>query len=150
MVVIKHLSVSVNNPENVAKALAEMTGGHAEEFTSKNMSGAWVCMWDEKTNHLIEFLPNDYLMHATEYGADFQKLNSKQNFNSTHFQLEVTTPVEEIKIIANKYGLSHKFRPHRGGPLYDVWFEDQLLVEFVSDEIRNLLKHPRQELTSPQ
>lgn len=142
MVEIKHLSVSVNSPEKVAKALAEMTSGKAESFISKNMSGAWVCLWDEKTNHLIEFLPNDYLMHPTEYGADFKKLESKQNFNSTHFQLEVKTPLSDIKAIADKYGLSHKFRPYRGGPLYDVWFEDQLLVEFVSDEIRNLLKQP--------
>ena len=42
MVEIKHLSVSVNSPEKVAKALAEMTSGKAESFISKNMSGAWV------------------------------------------------------------------------------------------------------------
>ena len=30
------------------------------------------------------------------------------------------------------------FRPRLGGPLYEVWLESQILVEFVSDEIRNL------------
>lgn len=140
MIEIKHLSVSVENPEQAAKALAEMTDGNAQPFSSRNMSGAWVCMWDEKTNHLIEFLPNDYLMHSTGYGADFKKLEFRQNFNSTHFQLEVLTPLEDLQRIADRFGLKHKFRPNRGGPLYDIWFEDQLLVEFVSDEIRNLLK----------
>ncbi len=140
MVTIKHLSVSVSKPEVAAKALAEMTSGKAEPFISRNMPGAWLCVWDEKTNHLVEFLPNDYVMHATEYGADFKKNESKQNFNSTHFQLEVQVPVSKIKVIADKYGFSHKFRPSRGGPLYDVWFEDQFLVEFVSDEIRNFVK----------
>lgn len=138
MVEIKHLSVSVHDPENAAKALAEMTSGNAKPFLSRNMSGAWVCIWDESTNHLIEFLPNEYLMHPTEYGADFKKLDLKQNFNSTHFQIEVKTPLMEIKAVAEKFNLTHKFRPSRGGPLYDVWFEDQFLVEFVSDEIRNL------------
>lgn len=139
MVEIKHLSVSVQNPEHAAKALAEMTSATAKPFISRNMPGAWVCIWDERTNHLVEFLPNEYLIYPTEYGADFKKLESKQNFNSTHFQLEIKTPLVEIKAIADRYNLSHKFRPSRGGPLYDIWFEDQFLVEFVSDEIRDLM-----------
>ena len=134
MVQIKHLSVSVNDPEKAAKSLAEMTSGKAQPFISKNMPGAWVCIWDEKTNHLVEFLPNEYLMYATDYGADFRKFEFKQNFNSTHFQIEVDTPLKD------KFNLHHKFRPSRGGPLYDVWIEEQLLVEFVSDEIRSLIK----------
>ncbi|WP_413291350.1 hypothetical protein [Bdellovibrio sp. HCB337] len=146
MVEIKHLSVSVKQPEQAAKALAEMTGGKAERFISRNMPGAWVCIWDEKTNHLIEFLPDGYLMHPTEYGADFKKLDFDMNYNSTHFQLEVKTPLSDIQEVADNYGLAHKFRPTRGGPLYDVWFEKMLLVEFVSDEIRALAKQPAAEL----
>ena len=138
MVQIKHLSVSVEDPESAAKTIAEMTGGVAKTFSSTHMTGAWVCMWDEKTNHLIEFLPNDYLMYPTEYGADFKKLPMKQNFNSTHIQLETDMPLSHIKKISDDRGFEHKFRPYRGGPLYDVWIEDQLLVEFVSEEIRSL------------
>ena len=140
MVEIKHLSVSVKDPAKAAKALAEMTQGKAEEFISGNMPGARVCIWDEKTNHLIEFLPDGYLMYSTDYGADFKKLDFDMNYNSTHFQLEVNVPLKDIKTIADKHGLAHKFRPTRGGPLYDVWFEKELLVEFVSDEIRDLVK----------
>jgi hypothetical protein len=139
MVEIKHLSISVKEPEKAAKALADMTGGKAEAFISRNMPGAWVCIWDEKTNHLIEFLPDGYLMYSTEYGADFKKLDFNMSYNSTHFQLEVKTPLKDIKAMADKYNLQHKFRPNRGGPLYDVWFEKEFLVEFVSDEIRALV-----------
>lgn len=138
MLEIKHLSVSVQKPERAAKALAEMTNGRAQTFTSGSMQGAWVCIWDEKMNQLIEFLPNHYLMHPTDYGADFKKMDVVQNFNSTHFQLEIDLPVNAIKAVADKYNFRHSFRPRRGGPLYDVWFEEQLLVEFVSDEIRQL------------
>ncbi len=67
-------------------------------------------------------------------------MDVKQNFNSTHFQIEVKTSLQDIKAVADRFGLTHKFRPSRGGPLYDVWFEEQLLIEFVSDEIRNLVK----------
>ena len=60
------------------------------------------------------------------------------NYKSTHFQLEVDATVNEIKLVADKNSFRHVFRANRGGPLYDVWFEDQLLVEFTSDEIRKL------------
>ena len=140
MVQIRHLSVTTQNPEKAAKALAEMTGGKAQPFSTRTMIGAWVCIWSEQENHLIEFLPDGYLMRPADYGADFHNLEMNQNYNSTHFQLEVTAPLENIKRIADQYGFKHKFRPYRGGPLYDVWFEDQLLIEFTSDEIRELLK----------
>jgi hypothetical protein len=99
MVEIKHLSVSVREPERAARALAEMTSAKALPFPSKNMPGAWFCVWDEGANHLVEFLPNHYLMHRTNYGADFKKQDTVQNFNSTHFQLEVTTPLSENKSV---------------------------------------------------
>ena len=75
-------------------------------------------------------------MHATDYGADFKKMDFKNSFNSTHFQLEIQSPLSDIKFIADRYGFQHKFRPNQGGPLYDVWFEKELLIEFTSDEIR--------------
>lgn len=138
MVEIKHLSVSVQDPEKVATALAAMTGGRAQPFLSRNMPGAWVCLWDAATNHLIEFLPKGYLMHATDYGADFKAVGSAQAYNSTHVQLAVKTPLRDLQAVADQFGFVHKFRPNRGGPLYDIWFEEQFLVEFVSDEIKTL------------
>ncbi len=138
MVRINHLSVSVKDPERAAKALAEMTSGLAKTFSSPHMQGAWVCIWDLKTNHLVEFLPNDYLMYPTDYGADFRKLEQRQNFNSTHVQLEIDVPLSVIQEIADRFEMSHKFRPNRGGPLYDVWLEEEFLIEFVSDEIKGL------------
>ena len=77
-------------------------------------------------------------MHATDYGADFRKMDANVNYKSTHFQLEVSTSLSEIKLIADQCGFKHSFRSNRGGPLYDVWLEDQLLVEFTSDEIRQM------------
>ncbi len=138
MVEIRHLSVTVKDPERAAKALAEMSGGNAEPFISKNMPGAWVCIWERSTNHLVEFLPDGYLMHATDFGADFKKMDFNMNYKSTHFQLEVSNALDAIKLVAEKYKFRHAFRPSRGGPLYDVWFEDQFLIEFTSDEIRKL------------
>lgn len=135
---ITHLSVVVKNPKLSCQILAEMTQGRAEEFKSKNMSGDWVCMWGNDTDELVEFLPHGYLMHPTALGANFKKIETPLGYNSTHFQLEISIALEEIKTVADKYQLHHYFRPRFGGPLYEVWIEDQFLVEFVSDEIRAL------------
>ena len=46
--------------------------------------------------------------------------------------------LDHLKVVAEKHELHHRFRPRLGGPLYEIWLESQILVEFVSDEIRNL------------
>ena len=52
--------------------------------------------------------------------------------------LETAQSLDHLKAVAESHGLHHRFRPRLGGPLYEVWLENQILVEFVSDEIRNL------------
>lgn len=137
---IKHLSIVVQNPKRAAHVLAELSGGRPESFGSTNMQGAWVCLWGGDTDELIEFLPEGYLLHSTELGANFKKSDAKLGYNSTHFQIEVDIPLAKIKEIASKHNCHHYFRPRFGGPLYEVWIEDQCLVEFVSAEITNLAK----------
>lgn len=137
---IKHLSVVVKNPELSAKIVAEISDGRAVQFGSKNMQGAWVCMWGGDTDELIEFLPEGYLMYATDLGANFKPVVEKHGYNSTHFQLEVSISLAKIKSVADKYNCRNYLRPRFGGPLYEVWVEEQFLVEFVSDEIRALSK----------
>jgi hypothetical protein len=134
---ILHLSVTSKNPQKSSEILAELTNGKAMAFRSKSMEGAWVCMWNEATNELIEFLPEGYLMQPTELGANFKKVETPHGYNSTHFQIETDIPVSTIKAVADKHKCHNYFRPRFGGPLYEVWIEDQILVEFVSDEIRN-------------
>lgn len=136
MIKIKHLSVVAKNPERCSVILAELSNGKSVPFRSKNMLGGYICMYGSETDELIEFLPEGYLLYPTELGANFKPANAPHGYNSTHFQMEVDVSMEHIKSVADKYKLHHCFRPRFGGPLYEVWIEDQLLVEFVSDEIR--------------
>ena len=135
---IKHLSITVRNPERVAKILAELTAGKAERFLSKTMTEAWICIWNREEKELIEFLPDKYLLQPSETGAVYQPVETSQGYNSTHVLLEIERPLREIIAIADRYNCHHYFRPKFGGPLYEVWIEDRFLVEFVSDEINRL------------
>lgn len=138
MVEIKHLSLAVKNPKRVARLLAEMTAGKAQPFSSGTAMKAWICLWNAEKNELIEFLPLGWTMAPTDRGATFKKTEFNQVYNPTHVQLEVKAALDHLQSIANKYGCKHNPRPDpkRGGPLYEVWLEDDFLVEFTSDEIR--------------
>ena len=135
---INHLSITAKNPKQVAMILAELTDGTASPFPSKTMEGAWLCVWDKQAGELIEVIPDRYLLQPGKYAAEYRLLEVGQNFNSTHFMLETEQSLDHLKAVADKHELYHRFRPRLGGPLYEIWIESQILVEFVSDEIRNL------------
>jgi hypothetical protein len=120
------------------KILAELTDGLVYPFPSKTMEGAWVCAWNKQAGELIEFIPNNYLLCPGKYVAEYMPHEVQQNFNSTHFMLETEQSLDHLKSVAENHELYHRFRPRLGGPLYEVWIESQILVEFVSDEIRIL------------
>ncbi|WP_131784055.1 hypothetical protein [Legionella gresilensis] len=138
MTIIRHLSVAVNSPEKCARVIAELTGGTPMAFKTRVVEmKAWICLWDAKKNELIELLPKGWIMHPTSEGASFKKVSKIDKCNSTHIQLEVSTPITRLQTIAEKYGCLHYYRkiPSLGGPLYEIWIEEDFLIEFVSDEI---------------
>jgi len=66
---IKHLSIQAQDPETAARCLAEMTAGSYQEFPSKTMTGAWVCVWDQDENEMIEFIPPGYKICFGEFAG---------------------------------------------------------------------------------
>ncbi|MPS33050.1 MULTISPECIES: hypothetical protein [unclassified Salinivibrio] len=135
---IKHLSVNSCRPKRSSEILAELTNGEAKAFPSKTMTGAWMCVWSESDNELIELIPVQYKLTFGDLAAIYEDQGKKQNFHASHFMLEANKTVDELVAIAEKYQLTHRFRKHFGGPLYEVWLEDGLLVEFCSAEISKL------------
>ncbi len=140
MIVIKHLSIAVDSPARAAQILADLTGGTAQPFKTRTTMRAWVCLWNAEKHELIELLPRDWVMYPTSEGASFKEINASNSYNATHIQLETFTPLHQIQAIADKHGCQHypRVNPRFGGPLYEVWIEEDFLIEFVSDEISNL------------
>ena len=135
---IKHLSINSDTPKRSAQVLAELTLGEAKPFPSASMDNAWQCIWSESENVLIEFIPSNYALIYGEHAAIYDKQSEIQNFNASHLMLEANLSIAELTHIADKYELKHRFRARFGGPLYEVWLEEGLLVEFCSDEIAAL------------
>jgi len=129
---IRHCSIAVRNPEKVATALAELTQGEAQPFSP--VAGGFVCLWGGWEGDFIEFYPRGVHLVSGPEGAHFES-GGQTGDNSTHLNLEINKPLLEVKQIADRYGLTHCFRAGGGGPLYEVWLEDDFLVELVSKEI---------------
>jgi len=131
---LKHLSISVGNPQECAEILAKITGGKVEEFSPLQKS--FVCLWGGWDGQFIEFYPEGTILKETSQGCEFGRVDRKSGLHGVH--LELQTPVElcEIQRIAEKYKCPHHPRPRDGGPLYEVWIDNgKLLIELVSDEI---------------
>ena len=79
-----------------------------------------------------------YKLTFGDLAAIYEEQGENQNFHASHFMLEANKTVDELATIAEKYQLVHRFRKYFGAPLYEVWLEDGLLVEFCSDEISKL------------
>ncbi|GEM_PF-2886432 len=134
---IIHLSINATTPERSACILAELTSGIAKPFPSASMENAWQCIWNEAENELVELIPRQYSLAYGEHGAIYVEQAEMQNFHACHVMLEANKSVAELIQIADKHGLTHRFRPSFGGPLYEIWLEPSLLVEFCSQEIQN-------------
>ena len=133
---IKHLSLSAKHPERCATLLAALTGGEAKPFPSPTMDRAWLCVWNEAENSLIEFIPDDYALCYGEHAATYVRQPAPVAFNAAHVMLETTQSIEALACIADQHDLVHRFRPRFGGPLYEVWLDEALLIEFWSPEIQ--------------
>jgi hypothetical protein len=125
-----HLSVGVGDPKTCATALAELSDGTVEPFP--RLENTYVCFWGGGwEGQYVEFYSRDHKLVPTEEGADFETLAEPASFRSTHFFLNVATPVEKIQEIARRYGFRYCYRVRGGGPLHEVWLENDLLVELV-------------------
>lgn len=136
---IRHLSINVQNPKRCSRILAELTQGKSQEFKAKNLKGAWVTIWDESKNQLIEFLPLGYRLKPSKDGVIFEK-TSHLIPSGQHIQIFTPEKLKIIQTLGEDEGCFHMARldVRKGGPLYEFWIEESFLVELVSEEISKL------------
>lgn len=131
---IKHLSIGVKDPKRAANALAELTKGNVDSFHP--VKGAFVCLWPDWDGQFVEFYSSDVHLVPTDEGADFRSIKAISHFSSTHINIETALTGAEVKVIADRYGYKHFFRPIHGGPLHEVWIDNELLIELVTKDLR--------------
>lgn len=134
-----HISVSVKEPRKCAETLAELTDGKVEVFSP--LANSYVCLWGSWEGQFIEFYPTGTELLNMSEGCDFGHDKAKGSSHGIHIAIEVSKPLADIQKIADKHQCPHRGRPQGGGPVYEVWLDEgKLLIELVSDEIRQVIQ----------
>ena len=134
MAKLKHLSIGVGEPKRAAQALAELTRGKVDEFHP--VTGGYVCLWPDWSGEFIEFYPKQVRLVPTGQGAEFKSVRETFEYYATHINLETALTSDEVKKTAARFGYKYHFRPANGGPLHEVWIENALLVELVTQDLK--------------
>jgi len=132
---IHHLSISVKNPQHVAKVLADLMGGQAWPFPVS--PGAYMAMQLDDHGTAVEVYPAGTELHpgkVEEGWGIMQRQPRDPPYVSTHFALSVKRSPEEIYAIMAKEDWLCRRHDRAQFPVIEVWIENTLMFELLSPE----------------
>jgi len=145
---INHISIGVNDPENVAKVLAEFWDGTVLPFPPAPDSfmvlandgrgtGIEITPIDTVITPGIGLPPEDDVTAPTEaYEARFVRSDFVPRYVPTHLNINTKLSIDEIKAIANREGW-RALVANRGEGLFqlvEVWVENRFMFEVMTPE----------------
>jgi hypothetical protein len=135
---IFHASIPADEPERVARVIAEIWGGEAFRFPP--WPGGWVAMAGDERNSTLEVYPRGNLVTPGE-GAEQAQPAADANparFGCFHLAIATAKTAEEIHAIGRREGW-RAVRCSRGGvfDVIELWLENSLLVEVLTEEMQH-------------
>jgi hypothetical protein len=132
---IHHLSISVKNPEHVAKVLADLMGGYSGPFPVS--PGAYIACQMDDHGTAVEIYPAGTELHPVKVEEGFgimQRQPRNPPFVSTHFALSVKRSPEEIYAIMEKEDWLCRRHDRAQFPVIEVWIENIQMFELLPPE----------------
>ncbi|MBK7704243.1 MAG: hypothetical protein IPN69_03760 [Acidobacteria bacterium] len=148
---INHISVGVENPENVANVMAELWNGYAFPFPPS--PGGFIVFADDGRGSAVEFVPaNIELIPGNGFPSDenfsietpteefegtFQFAPTSPKYVSVHLAVNSPLSVSEVQAIADREGW-RVMKANRGGGLFqliEVWVENRFMIEVFTPEM---------------
>lgn len=130
-----HLSIDADDPERVAKVLAEIWGGAALPFPAV-IEGSWVAMAGDAYNTAVEVYPRGAVLIEGDTGAlGVFGMNGKRS--PTHFAMATPLTVEGVMAIAAREGWTTEYF-RRGGVfgVLEMWVEGMCMIEVLTPEMQ--------------
>jgi hypothetical protein len=125
-----HASVPANDPERVARVIAELWRGESLSFPA--YSGAYIAWAGDDRGTVLDVVPRA-LEHLPADGQFAAQTNpNPPRYSAAHLAIGTVLSVEETLAIAEREGWFAQ-RSQRGG-LFDVvefWIENQFLLELL-------------------
>lgn len=132
--IIAHASLPADEPERVARVLADILQGEALPFPPGGPS-TWMA-WSAGGEIELEVAPRGLGMDRGEDGANWRTpLARGARLSEAHLAVGVDRPAQEILAIAKGAGWPAE-QHDRGGffQVVEVWVEGAFLIEFLDPE----------------
>ena len=145
---INHISIAVNEPEQVAKVLAEIWDGAVYPFPPA--PGSFFVVANDGKGSAVELTPagtvivpgeglppeDDVNAATEEFEARFVKSDLIPRYVATHLNINTRKNIEEIREIAKREGW-RVLVANRGEGLFqlvEVWVENTFMIEVMTPE----------------
>lgn len=145
---LHHLSITVEEPEVVARVFAELTNGQYGPFMPHK--GSWHVKMNEEGNIGLEFYPLGTELHPNpeadsdpRAAPEFHDNPNPQHRSGTHVALSVPRSEQEVLEIVHRAGWEATSGDRGPFRLIDVWVENRILFEiFTPPMAREYIEAP--------
>jgi hypothetical protein len=130
---LHHISIAVNQPQQVAEVMAEIFQGQAMPFPPH--PGSYMVLAMDEFGTLIEFYPMGTVLvpELNQGQVGFETTSQLATYTSFHAAISVPISLEEIERIADRAGWPIYVCSRDG--LFDVvelWVENRLMLELLT------------------
>jgi hypothetical protein len=138
---IHHLSLPVQNPNHVARVLAELLGGVVTPFgPHPNSYIAWA---GDEVGTAIELFPigTEMVPGSGSHQAQFRRNPHESPFTATHAAVSVPLTEAEVLKLAQREGW-RAVRMSRGwNDVIELWIENRILLEVMTAQMAEDFLH---------
>lgn len=134
---IIHASIPADEPERVARALAELWRGEAVPFPP--VERAWIAFAHDGRGTEIEVCPRDLAFVAGPAEFAVEPVGAGPRVSGMHLLVATPLSADEVLAIGAREGWTAR-RCRRGGPgdggfdLVELWLENSFMLEVAYDE----------------
>lgn len=132
-----HLSITADDPERVARAIAKLWRGEALPFP-QGERGSWMAMAGDERNSAVEIYPRGYVLTpSTERDEKWPDGEKERRRSGTHAAIATPLSKDEVIAIAEQEGWFARYlrRGDKFG-LVEVWIENATLFEVLTPEMQ--------------
>lgn len=127
---IFHASIPADNPEHVARVIAELWGGEMMPFPPH--PGAFMAWSGDERGTELEIFPRGQVEYPAPGDVTVRKLQSPALYSECHLAMGTRLSFEQVLAIADREGWFAQ-RCDRGGlfKIVEFWVENKFLLELL-------------------
>jgi hypothetical protein len=131
-----HISMAAERPEQAARLVASLWGGRAFPFPPV-AQGSWIAMAGDERGSAVEVYPLGTELHEGDGEAPARALAGRQARNGpVHVAIATKLGVDEVKAIAKRFGAPAKVCARGPFHVIELWVEGCFMIEVLTPEMQ--------------